>query len=368
VAATNITDPENQKKAILIVETMYMFYSNHFPQVGTRIQNAINKKRFKVQFARLDNEELFKKRLEKLGLSQEATQAIADALKKEATKHTVQTTVTSETNLQSSEERTAVEIVNHASQLVPAAAAASSSTTSSSTAATLVPTAAQTTQASLWMKFFSEQERLHPDAAAAAAAAADAAKEKINFNVKSFTDDKYKVRVTQDGLSVKSPKYSDGYHILFSEDGMSFAWGKQHQNILRRLEGKGDHLEQVIGIKDITDIPDLVDNPCKRIPKFTDGVNHCITVERKGKPTWVFSFDDPNVRNDFYALLKNLKLFPNAAADAKAAADAAARDAAEARAAAQAKAAADAKADAEARVLADPLGNVDINFKFGGYT
>ena len=317
---------------------MYMFYSNNFTQFGKRISTIITKKQFqRVKFVPVNNIDLFKKRLISLGLETSSVNLIADALKKEAQKHTVQTTVNPNTRFQSSEERTALAIVADASPLVTTAAA-------SSAAATLVPTDAQTTQASLWMKFFSEQERLHPDADADAAAAADAAKEKINFNVKSFTDDKYKVRVTQDGSSAK---YSDGYHILFSEDGMSFAWGKQHQNILRRLEGKGDHPEQVIGIKDITDIPDLVDNPCKRIPKFTDGVNHCITVERKGKPTWVFSFDNSEVRNDFYTLLKNLKLFPNAAADAKAAADAA-----------------DAKAAAEARAAADPYGHVN----FGGYT
>ena len=108
--ATKITDPEQQKKAILIVETMYMFYSNHFPQIGKRIKNAIAKKGLglKVQFAPLNNEALFKERLVTLGLNQEGTQDIADALKNEATKHTVQPTINAKTDLTTSEDRDAL--------------------------------------------------------------------------------------------------------------------------------------------------------------------------------------------------------------------------------------------------------------------
>ena len=83
-----------------------------------------------------------------------------------------------------------------------------------------------------------------------------------------------------------------------------FAWGKQPENILKRLNGEGDHLEQLISIKDITEITKDVSGGCKNIHGFKDDFNFCITIKQTDDPNeWYFAFFNPQVREDFRELL-----------------------------------------------------------------
>jgi hypothetical protein len=323
--ATKITDPEQQKKAILIVETMYMFYSNNFPQVGTRIQNAIRRKRFKVQFAPLNNEALFIKRLVTLGLSQDDTQAIADALKKEATKHTVQTKIDKNTDFNTPQVTSALTTIAAVTSHPPSAPPALPATSASSAPVDANTAASAPVDANAAAAF---------KATAAAEAKATATKwdEWNNLTINS-TGNNYIVKVAKDE---SKPKYSDGYRILFRGDGMSFAWGKTPGNILERLAGKGSHLEQVIQIKDITEITRDRNDKCKSIHGFREDVNFCITIKQTPDPTeCYFAFFDPQVRENFRELLPTDT------------------DLAQTRAAAQAKAAAN--------------GYIGFDVKFGGH-
>ena len=203
-AATKITDPDQQKNAILIVETMYMFYSNNFPQVGKRIENAIKRKSFNVKFAPLDNEALFKKRLVTLGLNQEGTPAIAETLKKEANQHTVQTTINEKTNL-------------NPPQVISALSTLDASTSASSAPpSAAAPPVLPVTSAS----------------SAVDANAAAAKWDEWNRLTNNSTGNNYIVKVAK---YESQHKYSDGYRILFRSDGEMFAWGKNTKNILQRL-------------------------------------------------------------------------------------------------------------------------------------
>jgi hypothetical protein len=92
VAAKSITSEDDKQKAMDIVRSMNIFYSNNFP-TNKRLM-AFLKKFPKVTFTPLNSENTFKQNLSPLGLDQDSTKAIADALKKSAQTHTLQTTIT----------------------------------------------------------------------------------------------------------------------------------------------------------------------------------------------------------------------------------------------------------------------------------
>jgi hypothetical protein len=92
VAAKSITSEEDRRKATDIVQSMNIFYSNNFP-TNKRL-TAFLTKFPKVTFIALNSAQPFNQNLQQLGLQSESTQAIADALKKSAQTHTLQTTIT----------------------------------------------------------------------------------------------------------------------------------------------------------------------------------------------------------------------------------------------------------------------------------
>lgn len=101
VAAISITSEEDRRKAMDIVQSMNIFYSNNFP-TNNRLMTFL-KKFPNVTFTLLDNEKTFKQNLSKLGLDQNSTQAVADALKSQALQRTVKTTITSSDAIPSDE-------------------------------------------------------------------------------------------------------------------------------------------------------------------------------------------------------------------------------------------------------------------------
>ena len=268
IAATSITAPDQQKKALHIIQTMYIFYSNQFtPNANSPLRKTITRKYPTIKVTPLTT----KPTLLTTDLGEDLSTVIYDKLTAAAKKHTVHATPTI-TDTQSS---SLTSSLSSSWENTASASTSAASTSAASTSAASTSAASTSASATKWDK----------------------------WNTLSFqgTGNDYKVRVAQDG---SKPKYADGYRILFGSDGKMFAWGKQPENILKRLNGEGDHLEQLISIKDITEITKDVSGGCKNIHGFKDDFNFCITIKQTDDPNeWYFAFFNPQVREDFRELL-----------------------------------------------------------------
>lgn len=282
IAATSITVPDQQKNALKIIQTMYIFYSNHFaPNANSPLRKTITRKYPTIKVTPLTT----KPTLLTTDLGDDLSTAICDKLTAAAKKHTVHTTPTltdtQTSSLSSSWENTA-----------------STSTSAASLPRTREPPGTEMTTLTT------------PPAASHDLKKWNAAHTNTVMVAKNS-------KLNNLGTPEPPSKFENDYTILFHDDGTKFAWGKKLENIKKRLAGTGNNLEQRIVIKNITKIiPDntttATNDTCRSSSISTPGFNKtCVTIiqDDQNNPVWFFSFDGLQTRNSFIDLIQ--KLMPN---------------------------------------------------------
>jgi hypothetical protein len=275
IAATSITAPDQQKKALNIIQTMYIFYSNHFPKQNSRLVVTLKRKFGTITLTPLTA----KPTLLTTDLGQELSNAIYDKLTAAAKKHTVHTTPTlndtQTSSLSSSWENTP-------------------------------PLAAPRPRANREPPGTEMQTLLTPPAAIRDLKEWNEGQANTVMVAKNS-------KLGNSGLPEPPSKFENGYTILFHQDGIKFAWGKKRENILKRLNGQGDHPEQRIVFKNITKIiPDNTTNApndtCRSSSISTSISKNCVTIIQydANNPVWFFSFDSLQTRDSFIELIQKL--------------------------------------------------------------
>ena len=292
IAATSITVPDQQKKALNVIQTMYIFYSNHFPpNVNSPLRKTIALKYHTITVTPLTT----KPTLLTTDLGEELSKAIYDKLTAAAKKHTVHATPTPNDTLTNSQISLSAAWENNASTAAASTSAARSYTRPPQSRINEPPP-------------IEMQTLLTPTAAI--------------HELKQWNEaDTNTVMVAKNsklgnrGLPEPPSKFENDYTILFHDDGTKFAWGKKLENIKKRLAGTGNHLEQRIVIEDITKIiPDntttATNDTCRSRSISTTSVSkNCVTIiqDDQNNPVWFFSFDGLQTRNSFIELIQKLR-------------------------------------------------------------